>query len=291
MLAASALLAASWQPAPLVSVRSQRSPAIGSQRSPAIETVCTPFERVRTQRTPAVEMLLPKALAAVFFVPWVLVIVTNNLPEEQRLKIQKSSMLQGGQKMKSMKTVRKQPSKVKGVRLGPEVLEVTRTFKKEYPAKELESLWGALLKCYGTKERALAAVRANPQIVNPSYSFPNTILESYAQLLKMMSEAEALEVMGGNPAVLQCGPSLESLGASEIKSFAKLRSLGGGIPQGAQSALLVGFLGAILFPVLVAQNEALAQTGLLETAEQSFAVLGAPVFLGAILYLLKAGGG
>ena len=60
-----------------------------------------------------------------------------------------------------------------------------------------------------------------------------------------------LEVMGGNPAVLQCGPSLESLGASEIKSFAKLRSLGGGIPQGAQSALLVGFLGAILFPVLV----------------------------------------
>ena len=43
--------------------------------------------------------------------------------------------------------------------------------------------------------------------------------------------------------------------------------------------------------VLVAQNEALAQTGLLETAEQGFAVLGAPVFLGAILYLLKAGGG
>jgi len=43
--------------------------------------------------------------------------------------------------------------------------------------------------------------------------------------------------------------------------------------------------------VLIAQNEALAQTGLLETAEQSFAVLGAPVFLGAILYLLKAGGG
>ena len=33
--------------------------------------------------------------------------------------------------------------------------------------------------------------------------------------------------MGGNPAVLQCGPSLESLGASEIKAFAKLRSLGG----------------------------------------------------------------
>ena len=35
----------------------------------------------------------------------------------------------------------------------------------------------------------------------------------------------------------------------------------------------------------------LTQAGLLETAEQSFAVLGAPVFVGAILYLLKSGGG
>ena len=46
----------------------------------------------------------------------------------------------------------------------PNPNQVTRTFKREYPAKELESLWGALLKCYGTKERALAAVRANPQV-------------------------------------------------------------------------------------------------------------------------------
>jgi len=283
MLAAAALFAASWQPAPLVRVR--------HQRALVLETVRTPLERVSTQRAPAVEMLLPKAVAAVFFLPALFVVVTNSLPDEQRLKIQKSPMLQGGTKMKSMKTMTKQRPKVKGVRLTPEVLEVTRTFKKEYPAKELESLWGALLKCYGTKERALAAVRANPQIVNPSYSFPNTILESYAQLLNMMSEDEALEVMGGNPAVLQCGPSLESLGASEIKSFAKLRSLGGSIPPAVQGALLVGFLGAILFPVLVAQNEALVQTGLLETAEQSFAVLGAPVFVGAILYLLKSGGG
>ena len=108
-------------------------------------------------------MVLPKAAAAVFFLPWAFVIVVNNLPTEQRMKIQKSQMLQGGIKMKTMKT-KKQPPKVKGIRLTPEVLEVTRTFKKEYPTKELESLWGALLKCYGTKERALAAVRANPQV-------------------------------------------------------------------------------------------------------------------------------
>ena len=159
--------------------------------------------------------------------------------------------------------------------------------------------------------------------------------------------------MGGNPAVLQCGPSLESLGASEIKAFAKLRSLGGlgralqptppditqsrlpaadsagfadsadqalqtlqtgpcsageprglcrrnaapcallagGISQAARGPLLVGFFGTILFPVLVAQNDALAQTGLLDSAEAVAGFLGAPVFLGIILYLLKAGGG
>ena len=43
--------------------------------------------------------------------------------------------------------------------------------------------------------------------------------------------------------------------------------------------------------MLVAQNEALVQTGLLDVAEQGFAVLVAPVFLGTILYLLRAGGG
>ena len=43
--------------------------------------------------------------------------------------------------------------------------------------------------------------------------------------------------------------------------------------------------------VLVAQNEALVQTGLLEVAEQGFAVLVAPLFFGVILYLLRAGGG
>ena len=42
----------------------------------------------------------------------------------------------------------------------------------------------------------------------------------------MMSEEEALEVMLLNPAVLQCGPSLDLLGASEIRNFARLRSAG-----------------------------------------------------------------
>jgi len=52
------------------------------------------------------------------------------------------------------------------------------------------------------------------------------MLESKRVLLDVMSEAEALEVMLANPAVLQCGPSLEALGPSEIQAFARLRALG-----------------------------------------------------------------
>ena len=57
------------------------------------------------------------------------------------------------------------------------------------------------------------------------------------------------QVMAGNPAVLQCGPGLEVLGASEVKIFATLRSLGARIPAGAQKAVVFALVGAVLFPV------------------------------------------
>ena len=63
-------------------------------------------------------------------------------------------------------------------------------------------------------------------MMNPSYSFPNTMLESKRMLREVMSEAEALEVMDKNPAVLQCGPSLDLFGADEIKMIAQMRSVG-----------------------------------------------------------------
>ena len=67
---------------------------------------------------------------------------------------------------------------LRGQKLTPAALEVTSRFKKEYPAKELEVLWAALLKCYGSRELAEEAARTNPQILNPSYSFCNTMLSS-----------------------------------------------------------------------------------------------------------------
>ena len=127
-------------------------------------------------RTSAPRMVVPKAAALVLFAPWAFVITVNNLPTDLRLRIQKSEMLQQGSKMRTMQ---KTKPKVRGVKLTPEAKELTLTFKKVYPTRELELLWGALLKCYdGSQDLALQAARANPQILNPSYSFCNTLLES-----------------------------------------------------------------------------------------------------------------
>lgn len=221
------------------------------------------------------------------FAPWAFVVAVNSAPKEVRERVQKSAFIQQGNKMPIM---RKEPPKVKGQRLIPEVTAVTQTFKKEYAKKDLEILWGALLKCYGTKELALQAVRTNPQIVNPSYSFCNVMLESKQALLGIMSSEEALEVMMLNPAVLQCGPSLASLGSAEIKAFANLRSIGNRIPEESRLLSLTTLFAVISFPVLAAQVPALADSGVLSTSESVVGALGAPIFAAAILIFLKGGG-
>ena len=91
-------------------------------------------------------------------------------------------------------------------------------------------------------------------MLNPSYSFTNTLLASRDVLVNMMGKEEALEVMLLNPAVLQCGPSLDTLGPDEIKGFANIRALGKKIPDnvvGPAIALLgLNFVGS---PLALAQ--------------------------------------
>lgn len=163
-------------------------------------------------------------------------------------RIVKSDFVQKGPRMKTVPKDEK--PKCKAVKLPPAALDVATGFAREYPRLELEYLWGALLKSYGNQDRALAAVRSNSQILNPSYTFPNTVLESKRVLLTVMSEAEALDVMELNPGVLQCGPSLDMLGADEIRSIARARSMGNSmVPaplRGPAIALAIGTIGLAL---------------------------------------------
>jgi hypothetical protein len=150
--------------------------------------------------------------------------------------------------------------KLRGKRLPPAMLELTGKFKKQYAKQDIEVLWAAMLKIYGSQQLAEQAARDNPQILNPSYSFCNTMLASADVLNNMMSKEEvspshagpaplctallilaltlttverggtspptpsaplrplqALEVMTNNPAVLQCGPSLDTLGREHVE--------------------------------------------------------------------------
>jgi hypothetical protein len=142
--------------------------------------------------------------------------------------LRESKFIQGGAKMKMVKA---EPPRVKRVSIPPEVAAVQeRAFRKTYKQSDVELLWAALLKCYGSQDLALQAVEADPSVINPSYSFCNTMLASKRALLTLMNEEEAIQVMLQNPSVLQCGPSLEALGAGEIKTFAALRAAVNGIP-------------------------------------------------------------
>ena len=136
--------------------------------------------------------------------------------------------------MNKMRTVSREKPKARPARLPPDMVEVTNNFRKQYERRDLEILWGALLKVrlctrapwsalrnppaclrltpppsatvckvYGNKERASQAVLENPQILNPSYTFCNTMLASRDVLFDMMGKDEAMEIMLKNPAVLQ----------------------------------------------------------------------------------------
>uniref|UniRef100_A0A7S3AEH4 Uncharacterized protein n=1 Tax=Haptolina ericina TaxID=156174 RepID=A0A7S3AEH4_9EUKA len=83
-----------------------------------------------------------------------------------------------------------------------------------------------------------------------------------------MDEEEALEVMKLNPAVLQCGPSLEVLGSSEVKSIAMFRNMGNTVlPAPVRTGATAVFIFCILLAIVSAQAdnpEALALVSLIK---------------------------
>lgn len=181
--------------------------------------------------------------------------------------------------MNKAKVMKREAPKVRGVRLPSSMVEVTTRFRKQYGRKELELLWGALLKVYGSQVLAEEAVLANPQILNPSYSFCNTMLASKDVLVDMMGKEDALDVMTKNPAVLQCGPSLDTLGPDEIKGFANIRALGTKLlPESVRLVALTALLLVLLFPVFGVNNADLEGSGLL-----TFTKIFAGVFFAVVI--------
>lgn len=186
-----------------------------------------------------------------------------------------------------MPTVKKGAKpKLRPRKLPPAMLELTGKFKKQYAKQDIEVLWAALLKIYGSQQAAEQAARDNPQILNPSYSFCNTMLASADVLTNMMSKEEAMEVMTNNPAVLQCGPALDTLGPDEIKGFASIRALGNKIPESARNLLLIAVLLFVFFPVAAQNNPALQDSWVLSLSKPLVGTLFAVLIEGSRIVIV-----
>lgn len=146
------------------------------------------------------------------------------------------------------------------------VLDISSaTFVSEYDDVEINALWAAVRRCYGDEALAIEAVRRQPYLLNPSYTWPPPLLSrSKAALVDVLgSEEETLEVMMRNPAVLQCGaPGILELGSGEIKLFANLRFYGSQVPPKVAAASGLGFGGLVFLSIFGAAMDVESQAKL-----------------------------
>lgn len=163
---------------------------------------------------------------------------------------------------------------------------VDNRFRKEYPTKELETLWKVLKDAYGSEANALQAVVRNPTILNPAYTSPPSVVKrSKAALVDVLGKEDALDVMLKNPAVLQCGETLRAQPADQIKRFASIRAGLDTLPANAPTVFL-SVLTLLIGVVIAGKRGALPEeaSGLVQGLGQLLAVFGVTTTVsGAIL--------
>ena len=163
---------------------------------------------------------------------------------------------------------------------------VDQRFRKEYPSRDLDTLWKVLKDAYGSEANALQAVVRNPTILNPAYTSPPSVVKrSKAALVDVLGKEGALEVMLKNPAVLQCGETLRAQPADQIKRFASIRAGLDSLPTNAPTVAL-SVLTLLIGVVIAGKRGALPEeaSGLVQGLGQLLAVFGIGTTLsGAIL--------
>lgn len=113
------------------------------------------------------------------------------------------------------------------------------------------------------------------------------MLSSRDVLFDMMGKEEALEVMLKNPAVLQCGPSLDTLGPDEIKGFANLRNFFNNlIPSNLQGPAIALTLLFVTFPIFAVNNPYLADSDLTNLVKPIVGILFAIAIEGSRLLIV-----
>lgn len=89
--------------------------------------------------------------------------------------------------------------------------------------QEIDAIWLAFERAYGSMEKALAASRKNSQVLLPFINSPATISGANAALVELFGAAGALEIIEKNPGVLACNPSsLRTTPKKDIENAANL---------------------------------------------------------------------
>lgn len=116
--------------------------------------------------------------------------------------------------------------------------------------KEIDAIWSAFERCYGSRERALKASRTNAQVLLPFINTPATITGANRALVELFGKQGALEIISKNPGVLACNPaSLARTPKADIERAANLVSAIDNAPANVRVG--IPFLTALGLPALV----------------------------------------
>jgi len=172
----------------------------------------------------------------------------------------------------------------------PNEREKSKGAPERPPLSSVAPLWTQLVKAYGDEDLALRAAQQNPTVLNALYTSPPSLIASSKRALvtAMGSEADAVDVMCKNPAVLQCGASLASQPADEIRRFAAVRSLLDNVPPQASLLALGSLLTAGLLNIALKDSSSVAVQDLLGYVRPAVGAVGASIFLATVLNAARA---
>ena len=91
---------------------------------------------------------------------------------------------------------------------------------------ELTAIWKAMVKVYGSREKAQAACQKNSQVYLPYINTPECIVGAHGALVTLFGKEGAAEIIRKNPGVLACNP----------KTLAEVRPPHGAHPNPDSSA-------------------------------------------------------
>ena len=103
---------------------------------------------------------------------------------------------------------------------------------------ELTAIWKAMVKVYGSREKAEAACAKNSQVYLPYINTPECIIGAHGALVELFGAEGAAEIIRKNPGVLACNPkTLAQTSRGSIERAANFVDGFDSLPDGVKESL------------------------------------------------------